>query len=82
MTSSDSCFAQMLNLVAAVQRDRLRQSGEASAYVCECNDPGCRRVVYLTAGEYDDTRAHAGLVLAPGHRLLTAAELRRTSAAA
>jgi hypothetical protein len=82
MTNPDSSFAEMLGLAAAVRLDTLRRAGEASAYVCECNDPGCRRFVYLTADEYDEARAREGLVLAPGHRLLTAAELNRTSAAA
>jgi hypothetical protein len=74
MTGSNSCFDEMLALVAAVRQETLRRGGEASAYICECNDPGCRRIVHLTADEYSEARMRDGLVLAPGHRLLPAAE--------
>ena len=82
MTSADSSFAEMLALASAVQLETRRRTGAASAYVCECNDPRCRRFVYLTADEHDEARARDGLIFAPGHRLLTAAESGRTSAAA
>jgi hypothetical protein len=71
VTSPDSSFAELLTLVEAV-RETLRRGEQA--FACECNDPGCRRVIRLTAAEHDAVRAQEGLLLAPGHRLWTAPE--------
>jgi hypothetical protein len=51
-----------------LNEDRLRNFPETDrkiAFVCECADPGCRRTVVLTAGQYGAVRP--GLVLHPAH---------------
>jgi hypothetical protein len=37
-------------------------------FICECADPGCRRIVSMTLGEYERIRAHAThFLIAPDH---------------
>jgi hypothetical protein len=42
------------------------------AFVCECSDPGCAKVVELTLGEYRHVRTSPlRFVVFPGHELLS-----------
>lgn len=44
------------------------EAGRLIAFVCECEDPGCRRTVALTLDEY--RRARPGLLLHAEHRAM------------
>lgn len=44
------------------------ESSRLIGFVCECEDPDCRRTVMLTLEEY--SRARPGLLLHEEHRML------------
>jgi hypothetical protein len=45
-----------------------RRDGQLIAFVCECDDPSCSQVVWLTRSEFDEACARPGWrALAPRH---------------
>jgi hypothetical protein len=84
-----------LHLVYTVQtEDVFRSANDAIAekgrqlgwtfpgpFLCECSDLHCLARVELTLEAYDELRSHHGrYVLAPGHAVADATEIRRTKA--
>src|SRR5262245_58601620 len=44
------------------------EPGESWGFFCECDDPTCREIVYLTLPDYERLRDGTKSVLAHGHR--------------
>ena len=63
---NDSIFRQAnerINEVAEAQ-----QVDGPTPFICECADPGCQEIVFLTPGQYSEIRQEARLFLnVPGH---------------
>ena len=67
--------------------DAIAEKGQQSGwtlpgpFLCECSDLRCLARVELTLEAYAELRSHPGrYVLAPGHEVADAIEIRRTTA--
>jgi hypothetical protein len=41
---------------------------EETPFLCECTEPGCHAVVWLSTDEYDALRAHGAGIAITGHK--------------
>jgi hypothetical protein len=63
---NDAVFREANERIEEVARDL--DHDDRVPFICECADPGCRKVVSMTLGEYERIRADSThFLIAPNH---------------